>query len=548
MFIVPTVVVAATTCNDLAQARTQAASWRSPELGIAERDLTDHAVADLIDAALAVGDEGVARAASAVQTARAGEFPAIPHIDAATEIFRLFLQRDRIDGWLYVRESDGYLHPYLVVDLVREHADRTRGPRLKITMEADNPTVKRPSRAPRVLYFEESEIAGKRPADILTMGGAYKETPELRAAYQERRDAFQRVIDEGFGQQFRFTGRAIRTDDHRAPNRRHDRKVVHDVAPDEIAPLRGVAATALLRGDEYAPVPVITVVRVFDLGAQDFLDVNTADLAPYVYDHQLRDKLVLPDEHRELLDILTTDITMFTGDVIDGKSAGNVILARGRPGVGKTLTAEVYAEAIERPLYSIHSGSLGITAELVRKNLEVVFERAKRWDAVLLLDEADVFVLERGFDLGQNAVVAEFLRTLEYFDGLLFLTTNRLEGVDEAILARCAAIIDYLPPAPDAAREVWRVLAAEHDVVLDEHLLDALVAGFPDITPRDIKMLLRLALRMAAHRGTALSPEVFARSAAFRGLHVEQPSTPPHANAPTAPPRYQTGSKETTDD
>ena len=59
-----------------------------------------------------------------------------------------------------------------------------------------------------------------------------------------------------------------------------------------------------------------------------------------------------------------------------------------------------------------------------------------------LLDEADVFVLERGLDLVQNAIVAEFLRTLEYFDGLLFLTTNRMNGVDEAILARCAAVIE----------------------------------------------------------------------------------------------------------
>ena len=63
--------------------------------------------------------------------------------------------------------------------------------------------------------------------------------------------------------------------------------------------------------------------------------------------------------------------TIFTGDIIEGKSAGNVILARGRPGVGKTLTAEVYAEVIGKPLYSIHTGSLGITAELVRQNLEV---------------------------------------------------------------------------------------------------------------------------------------------------------------------------------
>ncbi|NED62516.1 AAA family ATPase, partial [Streptomyces sp. SID10244] len=70
-----------------------------------------------------------------------------------------------------------------------------------------------------------------------------------------------------------------------------------------------------------------------------------------------------------------------------------------------------------------------------------------------------------GLDLAQNAIVAEFLRTLEYFDGLLFLTTNRIDGVDEAIHARCAAVIEYRPPGPKDARQVWQILAAGNDVV-----------------------------------------------------------------------------------
>ncbi|MBM7368311.1 AAA family ATPase [Gordonia hydrophobica] len=518
MLVAPTAVVLATTSGDLQPARTQAQNWRSAEIAVAQRDLTDLALDDLATTADQTGEHSFARAVSAVRAARIGDFAAVPHIDAGVEILRTFLQHEMIDGWLYIRESDGYLHPYLVTAIVMEHADRTRGARIKITTEADNPTVKRPSRAPRLLYFDETEVVGKTPADILTAGGAYKETAALRAEYDARRAAFQTAIDDGFGQQYLFTGRALRTDDYRSPNARTDRKVVHDVAPDEIAPLRAVAASVLWPAAEFGPIPVITAVRVFDLAAQDFLDVNTGDLQPYRYDRDLQDKLVLPPEHSELLDILTTDISVFTGDIIDGKSAGNVILAKGRPGVGKTLTAEVYAEVIGRPLYSIHSGSLGITPESVRKNLEIIFDRAKRWEAVLLLDEADVFVAERGFELSQNAIVAEFLRTLEYYDGLLFLTTNRVDGVDEAILARCAAVIEYHVPDSASARRVWQILAAGNGIELDDELLDELVAGFPEITPRDIKMLLRLALRMAAHRGVALSPEVFASSATFRGI------------------------------
>lgn len=521
MFVAPTEVVSATSCADLDRARHQAANWRSQDMGIAEKYLTDAALEDLVAAAQQLDRDSFGRTVMAVQAARAGTFQPIPHIDSAAEMFREFLKADMIDGWLYVQEPDGYVHPYLVIRIEMEHADRTREARIKITMEADNPTVKRPSRAPRVLYFEESELLGKTPVDVLTRHRVYKETASLKTEYQQRRDAFQLLIDEGFGQQFLFTGRAIRTEDFRSAKDRVQRKVVHDVAPDEIAPLRMVTASTLFDIGEHGTVPVVTAVRVFDLSAQDYLDVNTADLSEYIYDAELKNKLVLPDDQRELLDILTSDITVFTGDIIEGKSAGNVILARGRPGVGKTLTAEVYAEVIGKPLYSIHTGSLGITADLVRQNLEEIFARAKRWEAVLLLDEADVFVLERGFELDQNAIVAEFLRTLEYYNGLLFLTTNRIDGVDEAILARCAAVIDYLPPKPEDARKIWQTMAAEHDITLADGLLDQLVAGFDGITPRDIKMVLRLALRMAAHRGVALSLDVFAAAARFRGLALQ---------------------------
>src|SRR3546814_2642760 len=53
------------------------------------------------------------------------------------------------------------------------------------------------------------------------------------------------------------------------------------------------------------------------------------------------------------------------------------------------------------------------------------------------LDEADVYIRCRDNDLEHNAIVAEFLRTLEYFNGLLFMTTNRINDVDDAILSRC---------------------------------------------------------------------------------------------------------------
>lgn len=156
--------------------------------------------------------------------------------------------------------------------------------------------------------------------------------------------------------------------------------------------------------------------------------------------------------------------------------------------------------------------------EQINKNLQKIFMRAKRWNCVLLLDEADIFVMQRASNIEQNAIVAEFLRTLEYFDGLLFMTTNRPDDIDDAIISRCAAIIDYAVPGPEDSAAIWRVMAAQYQAEMDEALIAALVASFPGIAPRDIKMLLRLAIRLAKKRGASLDMDIFRQCAMFRAV------------------------------
>jgi SpoVK/Ycf46/Vps4 family AAA+-type ATPase len=173
----------------------------------------------------------------------------------------------------------------------------------------------------------------------------------------------------------------------------------------------------------------------------------------------LRDKLVLPQAHRDLIDILTADRNFLMEDIVEGKSGGTTILCKGAPGLGKTLTAEVYAEVVGKPLYRVHSGQLGVTAGSVEANLSKILQRAARWDSVLLLDEADVYIRRRDNDLQHNAIVAEFLRTLEYFNGLLFMTTNRVADIDDAILSRCIAIIQFETPTKEQAAQLWKSLA-----------------------------------------------------------------------------------------
>lgn len=105
--------------------------------------------------------------------------------------------------------------------------------------------------------------------------------------------------------------------------------------------------------------------------------------------------------------------------------------------MGKTATAECIADLVQRPLYPITCGDLGSTALEVEKELSRHFDLASRWDCVMLLDEADVFLAKRSReDHGRNAIVSVFLRMLEYYKGILFLTTNRIGTFDEAFKSR----------------------------------------------------------------------------------------------------------------
>jgi SpoVK/Ycf46/Vps4 family AAA+-type ATPase len=69
---------------------------------------------------------------------------------------------------------------------------------------------------------------------------------------------------------------------------------------------------------------------------------------------------------------------------------------------------------------------------------------ANHWNAILLLDEAEIFVEQRGQSAFNDRLVCVFLRILEYFEGLMFLTTNKVKKIDEAMWSR----IDYMKQYP----------------------------------------------------------------------------------------------------
>jgi SpoVK/Ycf46/Vps4 family AAA+-type ATPase len=182
-----------------------------------------------------------------------------------------------------------------------------------------------------------------------------------------------------------------------------------------------------------------------------------------VFDEGAWEHLVLDSETKLLLEALvrvtdnaTTTDAIIT-DVISGKGGGLISVLHGPPGTGKTLTAESIAERLHRPMYMVGFAELSTTPTDLEPNLQRILSLATAWDAVLLIDEADVFLEQRSLhELERNALVSVALRLLEYHHGVLFLTTNRIKTFDEAFLSRFSIAIKYHELDRVGRYAVWR--------------------------------------------------------------------------------------------
>ncbi|KAL8679348.1 MAG: hypothetical protein Q9186_004353 [Xanthomendoza sp. 1 TL-2023] len=204
------------------------------------------------------------------------------------------------------------------------------------------------------------------------------------------------------------------------------------------------------------------VVLGFAFSEKLWLEFTVSGINEIEWNEGAFDSLVLPASQKSIVKALVESHTFSASrnidDVIQGKGRGLVAVLHGPPGTGKTLTAEGIAELLKCPLYMVSAGELGTNPRELEAELNKILDIAHSWGAVLLLDEADVFLEKRTIqDIHRNALVSIFLRLLEYFQGILFLTTNRVETFDDAFQSRIHVALRYGELTFAAKRSVWKM-------------------------------------------------------------------------------------------
>ncbi|KFA52562.1 hypothetical protein S40293_07636 [Stachybotrys chartarum IBT 40293] len=243
----------------------------------------------------------------------------------------------------------------------------------------------------------------------------------------------------------------------------------------------------------------------YGLISKDWSMFDVLHIQEVKYEEDSFDRLVIADDNRKLISALVAshgnELDDFD-DHITGKGRGLVFLLHGPPGVGKTFTAESIAESSRRPLFSMNSGDL-VGFQNVELKLSRALSLATTWRAIVLLDEADVFLQARDFaSIDRNSLVSVLLRVLEYFEGIIFLTTNRVRAIDTAVLSRVHLAITYPQLQTNARCQLWKdwitkVCSNNAPSWLDQECLDRLSSK--EINGRDIKNVMRTAYILARH-------------------------------------------------
>lgn len=200
----------------------------------------------------------------------------------------------------------------------------------------------------------------------------------------------------------------------------------------------------------------------------DLISNKLSNLCVFVKPMYTWDDLVLKKDQKEILrqacNYVKYKHIVFNEWKFNEKRAygnGVCILFTGSPGTGKTMAAQVVANALNINMYKVDLSA--ITSKYIgetEKNIKKLFDEAKKSNAVLFFDEADTIFGKRtevkdSNDKYANMDAAYLLQKIEEYEGISILATNYIQNIDEAFIRRISFIVRFSMPEFNERKLIW---------------------------------------------------------------------------------------------
>lgn len=244
----------------------------------------------------------------------------VKSLDALESGLVFYLTTNAIDGWLYKRVAGSTYDAYLVTDIrqVAASSYKSEKPSVQITLEANGKgSHKVEGKTETSIYFDSDDLGDKTVGELLEARKFYHETPSLRARYNV---ALERFVEyrKRYKEQFIVTGLYMEDEEDKLSG--EEMRVVNDniLARNVFVNKTETPFWEKLEVTNFTNVPIHTYLYCFSLLYHKHIWVYSTDMTPYVYDEKLYEKLILPEEHKDLIDILVSDLGILQEDIVKG--------------------------------------------------------------------------------------------------------------------------------------------------------------------------------------------------------------------------------------